>query len=98
MTIKKTQNGSAMEIALKGRLDTESAPQLDKALEDVLKELDSLTLDCAEMEYISSAGLRSILKAKRGMKYGGTVTVKNANEIVQEVFTVTGFVDYVTLA
>lgn len=98
MTIKKTQNGSAMEVALKGRLDTESAPQLDKALADVLNELDSLTLDFTELEYISSAGLRSILKAKRGMKYGGTVTIKNASEIVQEVFAVTSFSDVVTFA
>ena len=97
MTIKKTQNGSAMEVALKGRLDTESAPQLDSALNGVLHELNSLTFDFAELEYISSAGLREIVKAKRGMQYGGTVTIKNANEIVQEVFNVTGFGDMVTI-
>ena len=98
MTINKTQNGSALEVALKGRLDTESAPQLDKALEGVLHELDSLTLDFAGLEYISSAGLRSILKAKRGMRMGGTVTIKNASEIVREVFNITSFGDMVTLA
>ena len=98
MKITKTKNGSAMEVAIIGRLDTESAPELDEALQDDVNDLDSLTMDFAELDYISSAGLRELLKLKRGMRMGGELTVKNASEIVREVFNVTGFNELITVA
>ena len=98
MKITKTKNGSAMEVAIIGRLDTESAPELHEALQDDVNDLDSLTMDFAELDYISSAGLRELLKLKRGMRMGGELTVKNASEIVREVFNVTGFNKLITVA
>lgn len=98
MKITKTKNGSAMEVAITGRLDTESAPELHEALQDDVNDLDSLTMDFAELDYISSAGLRELLKLKRGMRMGGELTVKNASEIVREVFNVTGFNKLITVA
>ena len=93
MKITKTLNGDSMEVILEGRLDTESAPVFESELKDQLSTLSLLTLDFSNLEYISSAGLRVLVKAKRGMKYGGVVKVKNANEIIREVFEVTGLTD-----
>ena len=98
MKITKQKDGSSMVVTLTGRLDTESASKLDEALKNDLSELDKLTFDFENLDYISSAGLRELLKAKRNMKYGGTVTVINASEIVTEVFNVTGFDSVVDLA
>ena len=84
MTIDKKVNGTALEIALEGRLDTMTAPELEAELNQSLGSAESLTLDFSKLEYISSAGLMS---AKGGMK------IRNVNEIVREVFDVTGFVD-----
>ena len=98
MKITKKQEGASMVVALSGRLDTETASKLDEALKDSLGGLDTLTFDFKDLDYVSSAGLRELLKAKRNMKYGGTVKVINANEIVREVFSVTGFDTVVELA
>ncbi len=93
MKISKQQNGSALVIALEGRLDTTTAPDLEKELRTSLEGVEDLTVDLAGLEYISSAGLRVLLTAKRLMNGQGKLTVKNANEIVREVFEVTGFYD-----
>ena len=98
MKITKQQEGTSMMVTLSGRLDTETASKLDDALKNDLAELETLTFDFENLDYVSSAGLRELLKAKRNMKYGGTVKVVNANEIVREVFSVTGFDSLVELA
>ena len=93
MTINKKQNGGTLEIALEGRLDTMTAPELEAELNSSLKSADSLVLDFSKLNYISSAGLRVLLSAHKTMSGKGGMKVKNVNEIVQEVFDVTGFAD-----
>ncbi len=97
MTIIKKQNGTALEIALEGRLDTMTAPELEAELNASLKDAESLTLDFSKLEYISSAGLRVLLSAHKMMSGKGGMKVTHVNEIVSEVFEVTGFADILTV-
>ena len=97
MKIEKNMNGETMEVALDGRLDTTTAPELEKELRDSLKNIKELIFDFAGLEYVSSAGLRVLLIAQRSMGYGGKMIVRNANELIREVFEVTGFSDIVTV-
>ena len=93
MTISKKLNGTALEIALEGRLDTMTAPELEAELNASLKGAESLSLDFSKLDYISSAGLRVLLSAHKAMSAKGGMKVTHVNEIVQEVFEVTGFSD-----
>ena len=93
MQITKTLNGSALTISLEGRLDTTTAPELEKELKDSLDAATALTLDFSKLDYISSAGLRVLLSAHITMSKKGGMKVTNANEMVKEVFDVTGFAD-----
>ena len=96
MKINKKQNGTALEVALEGRLDTTTAPELEKELKD-LTGVNELTLDFAGLEYIYSAGLRVLLSAHKAMSRKGGMKVTHVNEIVNEVFEVTGFADILTI-
>ena len=93
MTIAKNLNGNQLTIALEGRLDTTTAPELETELKASLGSVDSLILDLNKLEYISSAGLRVLLSAQKIMSQKGGLKVTHVNEIVQEVFEVTGFAD-----
>ena len=97
MNINKNQNGSALEIALEGRLDTMTAPELEAELNNSLQNADSLVLDFSKLEYISSAGLRVLLSAHKAMSNKGGMKVTNVNEIVREVFEVTNFDAFATI-
>ena len=97
MTINKTKNGNTLEIALEGRLDTMTSPELEAELNQSLKDADSLVLDFSKLDYISSAGLRVLLSAHKAMSTKGGMKVTNVNEIVREVFDVTGFADILTI-
>ncbi len=97
MTITKNLNGTALEIALEGRLDTMTAPELEKELNCSLDGVKSLALDFSKLDYISSAGLRVLLSAHKIMSARDGMKVKNVNEIVQEVLEVTGFADILTI-
>ena len=97
MTISKELNGSALKIALEGRLDTMTAPELEAELNQSLGNAESLTLDFSKLDYISSAGLRVLLTAHKAMVAKGGMKITNVNEIVQEVFEVTGFADILTI-
>ena len=97
MTITKNLNGTALEIALAGRLDTMTAPELEAELNKDLGGADSLALDFGELDYISSAGLRVLLTAHKAMAAKGGMKICNVNEVVQEVFEVTGFADILTI-
>ena len=97
MTITKNLIGNALEIALEGRLDTMTAPELEAELSSSLSSAESLTLDFSKLEYISSAGLRVLLSAHKAMSAKGGMKVTNVNEIVREVFDVTGFADILTI-
>ena len=97
MTINKSQNGSTLVIALEGRLDTMTAPELEAELNASLKDAEALVMDFSKLEYISSAGLRVLLSAHKVMSAKEGMTVKNVNEIVAEVFEVTGFADILNI-
>ena len=97
MTITKNQNGTDLELSLEGRLDTMTAPELEAELKNSMDGIESLTLDFSKLDYISSAGLRVILSAHKAMSSKGGMTVTNVNEIVREVFDVTGFVDILNI-
>ena len=97
MTISKNLQGTNLEIALEGRLDTTTAPELEAELNQSMSGAESLTLDFSKLEYISSAGLRVLLSAHKAMAKKGGMKVIHANEIVKEVFEVTGFADILTI-
>lgn len=97
MKIVKTREGSKLTIALEGRLDTTTAPELEKELKECLDVANELTLDFSRLDYISSAGLRVLLSAHKAMTKKDGMKVTNVNEIVREVFDVTGFTDILTI-
>ncbi len=97
MTINKQQTGAELTLAVNGRLDTTTAPELEKELNASLNGAESLILDFSKLEYISSAGLRVLLSAQKQMSKKGGMKVRNVNEVVQEVFEVTGFADILTI-
>lgn len=97
MKITKNMNGTELTVVLEGRLDTTTAPQLEKELGASMGDANELTLDFAGLEYISSAGLRVLLSAHKTMSKKGGMKIVNANEIVMEVFDVTGFADILTI-
>lgn len=98
MTIKKTVDGNKLVLALEGRLDTTTAPQLENELKVSLYDTKALTLDMEKLEYLSSAGLRVLLAAQKQMqKQKAEMVVVNVNEIIMEVFEITGFVDIITI-
>ncbi|SDB05378.1 STAS domain-containing protein [Eubacterium oxidoreducens] len=97
MEIKKTKDTGKLTIDIDGRLDTTTAPQLEKELGEQLNGVTELVFDLEKLEYISSAGLRVLLSAQKTMNKQGKMVVKNANEAVMEIFDVTGFVDILNI-
>lgn len=97
MTINKTKKENTLVVALEGRLDTTTAPELEKAIKDDLASVDELVFDFANLEYISSAGLRVLLSAQKIMSRKGNMKVVNVNETIMEIFEVTGFNDILTI-
>ncbi len=98
MEIKKTTSEGIVTIALKGRLDTTTTPSLEAELKESVFDIASgLVLDCAELEYVSSAGLRVILAAQKAMNKQGKMVIKNVNDTIMEVFEITGFIDILTI-
>ena len=97
MTIHQEKNGTALTVALEGRLDTMTAPSLEETLTDALEGVTELTFDFEKLDYISSAGLRVLLAAQKTMNRQGVMKVRNANEIIMEIFEVTGFFDILTI-
>lgn len=97
MTIQHTVTGTALNIALTGRLDTTTSPQLEAFLNEHLAGKTELALDLAALDYISSAGLRVLLGAQKVMNRQGQMTVRNVNSDVAEIFDITGFSDILTI-
>ena len=97
MTINKNKEDNVLTISLTGRLDTVTAPELEAELEKSLDNSTEVFFDFAELEYISSAGLRVILAAQKVMNTQGKMIIKNVNETISEVFEVTGFSDILTI-
>ena len=97
LNIKTKTEGAALTVILAGRLDTTTAPQLEKLLKEKLDGLEDLTIDMAELDYISSAGLRVLLFARKVMDGKGSLRVTHVNETIMEIFEVTGFADILTI-
>ena len=97
MKITKNIEGTKLNIALAGRLDTMTAPELEAAIAGDIANVSSAVLDLAELEYVSSAGLRVILSMHKELLKKEGLVVKNSNETVSEVFEVTGFSDILTI-
>ena len=97
MTLSKTVDGEKLTIAIIGRLDTSTAPKLEEEITASVKEISTLVLDFAQLEYVSSAGLRVLLKAQKLMARQGDMIIVNASETIKEVFELTGFIDILKL-
>ena len=92
----KTEDG-ALQVALEGRLDTVTSPQLENELKNALDGADALVLDMEKLEYISSAGLRVLLSAQKLMSGKGGMKLLHVNDTIMEIFEVTGFSDILTI-
>lgn len=97
MKIEKKLKEKNLVIELEGRLDTTTAPQLEAELKNSLDGVTELVFDLGALEYISSAGLRVLLSAYKTMRGQGSMKITNANELVKEVFEVTGFSDFLPI-
>lgn len=97
MTIEKKINNDAVTLIVSGRLDTQTAPELEKELDEVLSGVKELTFDMTNLEYVSSAGLRVILKAQKAMNTQGSMKLTGVNDSIMEVFDITGFLDILTI-
>ena len=97
MTIEKKLNGEQATLVVSGRLDTQTAPELEKELDSVVSGLKELTFDMNGLEYVSSAGLRVILKAQKIMNTQGSMKLIGVNDSIMEVFDITGFLDILTI-
>ena len=96
MEVKKTLNESELLVELEGRLDTNTAPQLEEELGN-LDEVNSLKLDLVNLDYISSAGLRVLLALTKTMSKKGGMVITNVKPEIMEVFEMTGFTDILTI-
>ena len=97
MTITKTSTGSALNLALEGRLDTTTAPQLEAEMKSSIDGVTELVMDFEKLEYISSAGLRVLLAAQKIMNKQGSMVIRNVCSDIMEVFEITGFADILTV-
>ena len=97
MTIEIKRNAEETVIELVGRLDTTTAPALDKTINEDIGDTKNLVLDLKGLEYISSAGLRVLLGAQKKMQKIGSMKVTNVCEAVMEVFEMTGFADILVI-
>ena len=93
MTITKNQDGGKLTVALEGRLDTVTSPQLEAELRASVNGVKELTFDLEKLDYVSSAGLRVLLAAQKVMNRQGGMKVTNVKPEIMEIFEVTGFVD-----
>ena len=97
MTIQKTQEANKLTVAIVGRLDTTTAPQLEGELKSSLNSINELVIDLAQLDYISSAGLRVLLAAQKTMNKSGSMLVTHVKPEIMEIFDVTGFVDILNI-
>ena len=97
LTINKTKENEKLCLSLEGRLDTVTAPQLEKELQESVADVKELTLDFERLEYISSAGLRVLLSSQKVMNRQGEMKLVHVNETIREIFEVTGFCDILNI-
>ncbi|MBQ1471588.1 MAG: STAS domain-containing protein [Eubacterium sp.] len=97
LNINKTQKDSTLTLALEGRLDTVTSPELDEVVKEALDGVTELVFDFSELQYISSAGLRVLLSAQKKMAKQGSMKILHVNETIMEIFEVTGFSEILTI-
>ena len=97
MEIKRIKNESELNLVIEGRLDTTTAPQLEAELKQNINGVETLIMDFAKLEYLSSAGLRVLLAAQKVMNKQGEMIIRNVNETIAEIFEITGFSDILTI-
>ena len=97
MMIEKMITDTNAVLKIVGRLDTTTAPELEATIDGCVAGIKELVLDCSELEYVSSAGLRVILKAQKLMNAQGAMKLTHVNETIMEVFDITGFADILTI-
>ena len=97
MEILKKQNGTTLDVALSGRLDTTTAPQLEAEMKASLEGVTELCFDFEKLEYVSSAGLRVLLSCQKTMKKQGKMKLRHVCDEIMEVFEITGFTDILTI-
>lgn len=97
MQLTKNISGNTLTVAVDGRIDTTTAPELENELKNSMDGITELVLDFAKLAYISSAGLRVLLSAQKTMNKQGKLIIRNVSEEVNEVFEITGFCDILTI-
>lgn len=97
MTINVNKVDSKAVVAIEGRLDTTTAPELEENLKTTMEGITELEFDMSKLEYVSSAGLRVLLSAQKQMNKVGSMVLKNVDASIMEVFEITGFVDILTI-
>lgn len=97
MTIDKNIEGTKTQLKISGRLDTSTAPELETTIDACISGVEDLIIDFEGLEYVSSAGLRVILKAQKIMNKQGSMKIINVNDTIMEVFDITGFADVLTI-
>lgn len=97
MTVKKSIEGKKMTAAVSGRLDTATTPEADAILKDGLDDITELVMDFKDLDYISSSGLRLLLTLQKRMNKQGSMKIVNVNDVVSEIFEITGFSDILTI-
>lgn len=93
LTIEKTLDNGELDVVLGGRLDTTTSPDLENALKDDLENISVLRFNLADLEYMSSAGLRVLLAAHKTVSKHGSMKLINVNETIHEILEITGFLD-----
>ena len=97
MTIEMKKEAKSLTLKIAGRLDTTSAPEMEKAVKENIGGIEKLVIDMEKLEYISSAGLRMLLSAKKKMDEQGSIKIKNVSKAIMEVFEITGFNEIMTI-
>ena len=95
--VEKKTEGKNVTLVLSGRLDTNTAPELEAEVNACVEGTENLIFDLTELDYISSAGLRTLLSALKMMSKQGSMKITNVNESVMDIFNITGFSDILTI-
>ena len=97
MKINFNNKNGVLIVSVEGRLDTTTSPEFENFLSERIDNINELIIDCEKLEYVSSAGLRVILKAQKAMNAQGSMKLTGVNDSIMEVFDITGFLDILTI-
>jgi len=97
MVVKENRNGSELILFVEGRMDTSTAPVMEKIIDNGLDGITDLIIDFSGLDYTSSSGLRVLLKAQKKMNKQGSMKVVNVSTMIKEILDITGFSDILTI-